>query len=112
MTVKVISLAAIFVFIRSSEDYVRYMLVIVLTTGANYIINMLQLRKFGIRLTCHGIKILPHMKPIFIMLGTTVAIELYTMLDTTWQEQKQHDLKYPAYDPSTRFIITFHMIQA
>ena len=81
--VKVISLAAIFVFIRSSEDYVRYMLVIVLTTGANYIINMLQLRKFGIRLTCHGIKILPHMKPIFIMLGTTVAIELYTMLDTT-----------------------------
>ena len=23
------------------------------------------------------------MKPIFIMLGTTVAIELYTMLDTT-----------------------------
>ncbi len=39
--VKVISLAAIFVFIRSSEDYVRYMLVIVLTTGANYIINML-----------------------------------------------------------------------
>ena len=80
--VKVISLAAIFVFIRSSEDYVRYMLVIVLTTGANYIINMLQLRKFGIRLTCHGIKILPHMKPIFIMLGTTVAIELYTMLDT------------------------------
>ena len=31
--VKVISLAAIFVFIRSSEDYVRYMLVIVLTTG-------------------------------------------------------------------------------
>lgn len=81
--VKVISLAAIFAFIRSSEDYVRYMLVIVLTTGANYIINMLQLRKFGIRLTCHGIKILPHMKPIFIMLGTTVAIELYTMLDTT-----------------------------
>ena len=80
---KMISLAAIFVFIRSSEDYVRYMLVIVLTTGANYIINMLQLRKFGIRLTCHGIKILPHMKPIFIMLGTTVAIELYTMLDTT-----------------------------
>lgn len=81
--VKVISLAAIFVFIRSSEDYVRYMLVIVMTTGANYIINMLKLKQFGIRLTWHGIKILPHMKPIFIMLGTTVAIELYTMLDTT-----------------------------
>ena len=81
--VKVISLAAIFVFIRSSEDYVRYMFVIVMTTGANYIINMLKLKQFGIRLTWHGIKILPHMKPIFIMLGTTVAIELYTMLDTT-----------------------------
>ncbi len=81
--VKVISLAAIFVFIRNSEDYVRYMFVIVMTTGANYIINMLKLKQFGIRLTWHGIKILPHMKPIFIMLGTTVAIELYTMLDTT-----------------------------
>lgn len=81
--VKVISLAAIFVFIRSSEDYVRYMFVIVMTTGANYIINMLKLKQFDIRLTWHGIKILPHMKPIFIMLGTTVAIELYTMLDTT-----------------------------
>ena len=81
--VKVISLVAIFAFIRDSEDYVRYMLVIVLTTGTNYMINMLRLKQFGIRLTWHDIKILPHMKPIFIMLGTTVAIELYTMLDTT-----------------------------
>lgn len=81
--VKVISLVAIFAFIRDSGDYVRYMLVIVLTTGTNYMINMLRLKQFGIRLTWRGINILPHMKPIFIMLGTTVAIELYTMLDTT-----------------------------
>ena len=82
--VKVISLAAIFAFIRSSEDYVRYMLVIVLTTGANYIINMLQLRKFGIRLTCHGIKILPHMKPIFIMLRNDSR-------DRTLYDVRHHD---------------------
>lgn len=81
--IKLLSLCALFLLVRTEADYIRYMLVICLTTGINYMINMLQLRRFGIRIQLHKLNLRPHMKPILILLGTTVAIELYTMLDTT-----------------------------
>lgn len=81
--IKILSLVALFLLVRTEADYIRYLLVICLTTGINYMINMLQLRRFGIRIQMRNLNLLPHMKPILILLGTTVAIELYTMLDTT-----------------------------
>lgn len=81
--VKVLSLLALFCFVRSREDYVVYLLISVLASGANYIVNMANLRRWGIRFQWSGLRLKQHLKPIFIMLGTTVAIELYTMLDTT-----------------------------
>lgn len=81
--VKIVSLCALFCFVRTEADYVRYMLLICLTTGANYIINMVQLKKFGICIRLHKLNFRVHMKSVMILLGTTVAIELYTMLDTT-----------------------------
>lgn len=81
--VKLISLACLFLIIKTPSDYVKYMLLTVLTTGGNYVVNMVQLRKFGIRLQWKNLDLPVHMKPVLILLGTTVAIELYTMLDTT-----------------------------
>ena len=81
--IKLVSLCVLFLFVRTEADYVRYMLLICLTTGVNYLINMVQLKSFGIRLQLQGLCLWTHMKPIFILLGTTIAIELYTMLDTT-----------------------------
>lgn len=81
--VKIISLCALFLVVRTEADYVRYMLLVCMTTGVNYIINMVQLRKFGIHIQLRGLDLRVHLKPVLILLGTTVAIEMYTMLDTT-----------------------------
>lgn len=81
--VKLLSLFALFVFVRTEADYIRYLLIICFSTGANYIVNMVQLKKFNISIRLRGLNLRTHMKPIFILLGTTIAIELYTMLDTT-----------------------------
>lgn len=81
--IKLVSLVALFLFVRTEADYIRYMLLLCLTTGVNYIVNMVQLKQFGIHFHLHGVHLRMHMKPILILLGTTIAIELYTMLDTT-----------------------------
>lgn len=81
--IKLLSLCALFLLVRTEADYVRYMLVICLTTGTNYLANMLQLRKFEIHIQLQKLDLRAHIKPVFILLGTTVAVELYTMLDTT-----------------------------
>lgn len=81
--VKIISLCALFLFVRTEADYVRYMLLVCMTTGVNYMINMVQLKKFGVHIQLHGLDLRVHLKPVLILLGTTVAIEMYTMLDTT-----------------------------
>lgn len=81
--IKLVSLCALFLFVRTEDDYIRYMWIVCLTTGINYMINMVKLKSFGIQIQLRNIDLRPHMKPVLILLGTTVAIELYTMLDTT-----------------------------
>lgn len=81
--IKIVSLCALFLLVRTEEDYIRYMWIVCLTTGSNYIINMVKLKSFGVNIRVKGIDLRPHLKPVLILLGTTVAIEMYTMLDTT-----------------------------
>lgn len=81
--VKVCSLVALLVFVRSKEDVVVYATILSLATGGNYIFNIFRLNKYKVKLQKIDITFTKHIKPIIIMLGTTIAIELYTLLDTT-----------------------------
>lgn len=81
--IKVVSLIALFLFVRNKNDVVIYALILSLATCGNYIFNIFRLRKYKIKLQLKNIDIMQHIKPVIIMLGTTLAIELYTLLDTT-----------------------------
>ena len=81
--VKMLSLIAVVSFVRTADDYVMYALIYTLGIAGNYIFNITNAVKKGIRLRFSGIKIPQHLKPVLILLCSNIAIELYTLLDTT-----------------------------
>ena len=81
--VKIISLLCIITFVHEKDDYLTYAIIYVGGYTGNNIINCIHLKRNGIKLVFNDLEFKIHLKPIFIMLCTTVAIELYTMVDTT-----------------------------
>ena len=81
--VKIISLALIFLFVRSQQDYLIYALIYGLGIGLNNIFNIYHLLCNGMRLEKVDAGLRRHFKPIIVLLCTTIAIELYTLIDTT-----------------------------
>lgn len=80
--IKIISLILIFILVRSQSDYILYATIQSIATAGNYVFNFLHLKRF----VCKPIGKLDlrrHMKPVMILLASTIAVELYTLLDTT-----------------------------
>lgn len=83
ITVKLLSLFAIICFVRSQDDYLIYALIYTLGIAGNYVFNAVNLLRRGIRFSWKEISITKHLSPIFFLLCSNIAIELYTLLDTT-----------------------------
>ena len=81
--VKMLSLVAIFVFVREKQDYIMYALISCLAIGGNNIYNIINLRKYGIKIVFDGLNLKKHINAVMVLLGSVIAIELYTLLDTT-----------------------------
>ena len=82
MIVKTISVVAIFIFVRKKEDFVIYALIHCLAVAGNNLFNIIHLRKF-VKLDFSDVILGKHFKPLLILLSSSIAIELYTLVDTT-----------------------------
>lgn len=83
MAIKIISLIMLFILVRTSDDYVYYALISSLALVFNYLFNIIHIRKL---ITLHGLAKLTihqHLKPVFILLAASIAVEIYTLADTT-----------------------------
>ena len=81
--VKVLFLIWIFLFVKNVNDVVMFALASVLGIGANNIFNVLHLKKTGVKFSLEKSNLKKHLKPIFVLFASVIAIELYTMVDTT-----------------------------
>lgn len=81
--VKILSLVAMVSFVKTTDDYVIYSLIYTLGIAGNYIFNIANIVKRGIRLKFQNLIYFRHIRPILILLCSNIAIELYTLLDTT-----------------------------
>lgn len=79
---KIISLVAMFIFVKTKDDLVMYALIQSLATVGNYFFNIIYLKKF-VRFLYNIPNLSRHIKPIFILLSTTLATSIYSILDTT-----------------------------
>lgn len=80
--VKVLSLVAMFVFVKSEEDYISYALILCLGTGCNYLFNVVHARR-SVSLTLRNLHIKRHLPPILTLMVSVVAASLYSKVDIT-----------------------------
>lgn len=82
LIIRTISIIALFLFVKSKSDLYIYMLLSVISSSGNIIWNFILLKKEGIKpkFTVKGLK--RHYKPMLILFSSSVAISVYTMLDT------------------------------
>ena len=85
MVVKIVSFIAMLLFVKKPEDYLKYALILCMATAGNYIFNMVILRKFVV-FKRYILNVRHHLKPVFILLASSIATELYMALDTVMLE--------------------------
>ena len=82
LIVKTSSILLLIIFVKQREDYLKYTLIYCAALGGNHILNILNL-KGKVNFTFSRLNITRHLKPVLILLASTIAIELYTMMDVT-----------------------------
>lgn len=80
--IKLLSLVALFLFVRQQSDYIVYAWISSIALGGNYIFNIIHSRKY-VKLTFKNIDIKPHIKPIVIMTVGVLLSSIYGKVDTT-----------------------------
>ena len=79
---KVCSMIAMFFFVRNHDDYIVYALIQSIALAGNFILNFYNLRKH-VAFSFKNINLKKHMSSIFILLSTQLAVNMYSLLDTT-----------------------------
>ena len=77
---KFLSLLLLFIFVRDNEDYLKYALITIVGTAGNYLLNIINSKKY-VKLNLHGLNLARHMKSIIYLVVVNLAIEIYSMVD-------------------------------
>ena len=80
--VKIISLAALFLFVKQKQDYILYALIHSLGVGCNYCFNMVHARK-KVSLVFRELNLGKHIKAIAYLTLSIVAGSIYNKVDIT-----------------------------
>lgn len=81
--VKIIMFATIVICVRKSSDYLKYVLIYCMGIAGNNILNVAHLKKYGVRFSFQNINLAKHLQPILILFASNIAVELFSLLDTT-----------------------------
>lgn len=82
IAVKLLSLCALFLWVRTQEDYVAYALITSLATCGNYLLNIIHARKYA-SLQFRHLHLQQHIKPVLLIAATLFFSSIYSKLDTT-----------------------------
>lgn len=99
--VKIISLVALFCFVGTHDDYIAYALLSSLALVGNYLWNMVYARKL-VDFHIDNLNLRTHLKPVVMLLAASIAIEIYTLLDTTMLAIIYGDSVVGLYSTSTK----------
>ncbi len=79
---KVISVILMFTLVHQEQDYVIYGAITVLAAVGSYVLNFIKIQKFVDFKTSGPYSFRKHFKPIFILFAQSLAVSIYTNLDT------------------------------
>lgn len=79
--VQIISLILLFIFVKNSEDYIKYACITVFASAGANIFNYFHVKKYcNVRLI-YSKNMINHLKPILILFGGTLATTIYVNSD-------------------------------
>ena len=82
--VRVLTLVAMFILIKSKEDYLMYAFILVMMQSGSNILNFINLRKYiSLKdIKFRKLELKKHIKSIFIIFMATIATTIYLQLDS------------------------------
>lgn len=96
------SIAFLFIFVKTKNDYLQYMgMTVLASVGAN-ICNIIHSRKFVKWKEPCTLELKKHIKPIFIFFGIEVASNVHTLIDTSMLGFMSDDTQVGFYSAATK----------
>lgn len=80
---QIISILLLYILVHKPEDYIIYGGITVFASVGSNILNFIHSKKYISFRNIHNLELKKHLKPIFILFSMSVAIKIYTALDTT-----------------------------
>jgi len=82
LVIKIIFIILLFIVVHTKDDLIKYVILGALSSVANQVWNFIKLYRSGVRIrfTQSGLRI--HLKPILLLFASSIAISIYTSLDT------------------------------
>lgn len=99
---QVISVIFLFVFVKSKDDYIKYAGIAVFANVGSNLLNFFHSKKYISFRCCKIDNPFRHLKSILILFSMTIAISIYTTLDTTMVGLLSSDYQVGLYTASTK----------
>ena len=100
---KILSIVAIFIFVKKPEDIWIYLLLYGLSIFIGNISMFWDIKKYVIKVK--KINILKHLKPMFLLLIPQIAVQIYTVLDKTMLGMILNDMNEVGYYEQAQKIV-------
>lgn len=82
LIIRVLTVASVFLFVKSRSDLIIFMALNVLYSIGGNIWGFWVMRKDGVRITLSYKNTTKHLRPLMILFMSSIAISIYTVLDT------------------------------
>ena len=101
---QIISLALTFILVRNSDDVVNYALVSVISNVGSNVCNLIHARRYLDLKTKVKLEIKKHLKPIFLLFFSSIAITVFSILDTSMVGFIKDDVEVGYYTSASKII--------
>jgi len=81
IVIKTISLALLYTFVKTSNDIYNYLWISIFSILGNQVYNFIDIY-FHLEIKKPGFSFEPHIKPLLLIFGATIASSIYTLWDT------------------------------
>jgi len=112
LCVRILSIVALFVILKPGAQPIVYYLIIVFTAALTGFLNIVNLRKH-VSISLRGLKLKRHLKPLFILLSSALAISVYVLMDNIILGFIKGDEAVGIYATATKIVkIPFALLMA
>lgn len=99
---KILSVVLMFIFVHNPSDYMAYAIIAVVASGGSNLWNFINLRRYISLRPVGSYRLKRHLKPILVFFATSVAVSVYTNLDTVMLGFMADDTQVGLYSASVK----------